>query len=56
VFQAGQILIPLLTGKAIDAVAFSGTVDGNKEFERYIIQLSVASVVTGVRTHIPAKS
>ena len=44
---AGQTLLPLLTGKAIDAIAFSG-VTGNAEFYKYIWQLCVASVVTGV--------
>ena len=43
----GQIIIPRLTGLAIDSVAFSGVV-GNKDFEKYIVQLCIASVVTGV--------
>jgi hypothetical protein len=39
----GQTLLPLLTGKAIDAIAFSG-IAGNTEFYTRIEQLCIASV------------
>eukprot|EP00039_Didymoeca_costata_P013288 m.199762 g.199762 ORF g.199762 m.199762 type:complete len:832 (-) comp15729_c0_seq11:1660-4155(-) len=43
----GNIFIPLLTGKAIDAAAFNGVHD-NKTFVQYILYLCLAAAVTGI--------